>query len=238
MKRAILIAMALISAQAATVAHAEERALTVLLEGGPDANTFAIGLSADGKTYAIKSNATLEVGGTVCWHPGGAPTELLCEAPPIAGFEVNAGDGDDNVQVDPRVLIPVTLLGGLGNDTLVGGTGNDKLVGDGGRDRLDGGNGNDALFGGLGADVLMGEAGNDALTGEAGPDMLSGSAGRDLLAGNAGSDTLAGGNGADVLNGGAGPDQLFGGYGSDILVGGAIDRIVGGPGRDTVQSRE
>jgi Ca2+-binding RTX toxin-like protein len=234
MKKAILIATVSISALAATVAHAEERALTVLLEGGPEANTFTIDLSADGKAYTIKSNASLEVGGSVCWHPGGVPSELLCEAPPIAGFEVGAGDGDDNVQVDAKVLIPVTLLGGLGNDTLSGGSGSDKLVGDGGDDRLNGGLGNDALFGGPGDDILIGEGGNDVLAGEAGSDTLSGGPGRDALAGGAGRDTLFGGSGDDALSGGAGPDRLFGGIGNDKLVGGPIDKIVGGPGRDTV----
>jgi Ca2+-binding RTX toxin-like protein len=234
MKKAILIATILSSAFAATVVHAEERALTVLLEGGPNADTFAIDLSADGKTYTIKSDAALEVGSSVCWHPGGVPSELLCEAPRIAGFEVNAGDGDDNVQIDAKVLIPVTLLGGLGNDTLVGGSGNDKLVGDGGDDRLNGGSGNDALIGGPGDDALIGEGGNDGLAGETGSDTLSGGPGRDALAGGPGRDTLFGGPGDDSLVGGAGPDRLFGGTGNDKLAGGPIDKIVGGPGRDTV----
>ncbi len=77
----------------------------------------------------IDSIAPLEVGGEVCWHPEERETQLLCEAAPIGGFEVNAGAGDDVVSVDPRIRIAATLRGGPGNDRLSGGGGADKLIG-------------------------------------------------------------------------------------------------------------
>ncbi len=47
----------------------------------------------------IDSAVPLEVGGTVCENSPGNPNELICKAPLVAGFEVNAGSGDDTVAV-------------------------------------------------------------------------------------------------------------------------------------------
>ena len=123
MKRSILIATVLLATQFATVARGAEQSLTVLLAGGSEANTISIALSADGRSYVIDSVAELEVGGNTCSHPEGMSNELICEATWIAGFEVNAGAGDDSVTVARGVAIPVTLRGGPGNDRLIGGAG-------------------------------------------------------------------------------------------------------------------
>lgn len=181
MKRMILIAIAVLAAQAAMVAHAAEPPLTVLLAGGEEANVITISLSPDGRTYTIDSVVQLEVGGNVCWHPDGQENELVCEAASIGGFEVNAGGGDDSVTVAANVPIPVTLRGGPGQDRLVGGAGADKLVG------------------GTGDDVLIGRAGADSLFGGPGDDRLVGCAGNDLLRGGPGEDTLLGGSGQNEL---------------------------------------
>lgn len=182
MKRAILIAVTMaMAAGAAPSAPAAETPLTVLLAGGAEESDIRIALSPDGRTYVIDSVAPLEVGGNVCWHPEGQPNELICEAAPIGGFEVNAGSGDDSVSVAREVPIPVTLRGGPGEDRLAGGSGGDKLVG------------------GVGNDVLIGRAGADSLFGGPGGDRLVGCSGNDLLQGNSGSDTLLGGSGQDTL---------------------------------------
>ncbi len=182
MKRAILIAMTVLAAAAAvTTPAAGKQSLTVLLAGGVEESQITIALSADGRSYVIDSVAPLEVGGDVCWHPEGMPNELLCEAAPIGGFEVNAGAGDDSVTVAREVPIPVTLRGGPGLDRLVGGGGGDKLVG------------------GPDNDVLIGRAGADSLFGGPGDDRLAGCAGDDLLRGNSGVDTLLGGSGRNLL---------------------------------------
>ena len=54
----------------------------------------------------------------VCAHPEGNPNELLCEAPAIAGFEVNAGGGDDRSSSRQDVRSRSTLRGGPGDDRL------------------------------------------------------------------------------------------------------------------------
>jgi hypothetical protein len=181
MKKALLIASMVLVAQAAAVAHAAEPSLNLLLAGGAEANTISIALSPDGRSYAIDSAEPLEVGGDVCAHPEGRENELLCEAASIAGFEVNAGAGDDSITLARTVPIPVTLRGGPGDDKLVGGAGDDKLIGGPGNDVLIGRGGADSLFGGPGDDRLIGGPGNDSLHGEAGEDVLVGGTGLNEL---------------------------------------------------------
>jgi Ca2+-binding RTX toxin-like protein len=181
LKRAILILLVLLAASPATAVHAGPKPKTynVLLAGGEEANTIRIWLTPDGRSYVIDSIVALEVGGEVCVNPEGNPNELVCGAPSIASFEVNAGGGDDQVWVMPKVTVPVTMRGGEGHDRLVGGGGPDKLIGGAGRDRLIGGRGDDALYGGKGVDVLLGGPGADLLRGGEGRDRLRGGAGMD-----------------------------------------------------------
>ena len=80
---------------------------------------------------------------------------------------VDAGPGDDRVEVSPTLAKPTQLMGGGGNDVLVGGRGKDVLVGGDGDDRLSGGRGADTLLGGGGADVLEGGTQNDLLVSSA-----------------------------------------------------------------------
>ncbi|HVO54450.1 MAG TPA: hypothetical protein VMT37_08560 [Solirubrobacterales bacterium] len=179
MKKAIPILLAVLAAFLSPLAHADERALTVLLAGDASANAFRIGLSADGRSYLIQSSAPLEVGGGICTHPEGSPDALECEAAAIAGFEVNGGAGNDRVSLTRAVKVPATLRGGPGDDRLTGGSGNDKLLGGSGNDRLVGGGGEDWLFGGPGKDRLYGGPGDDRLVGGPGEDVLVGGPGRD-----------------------------------------------------------
>lgn len=117
---------------------------------------------------------------------GGAPPALTT---------VNLGDGDDKLQTFDDA--PVSVDGGVGDDSIAG----SKLA--------------DTLLGGLGRDTLSGLDGNDRLEGAGGNDSLNGGAGADRLHGQ---------NGNDTLNGGGGNDLLFGGSSStDTIIGGAGD---------------
>ncbi|MGA8747136.1 MAG: hypothetical protein WB507_14895 [Solirubrobacterales bacterium] len=180
MMKKTLIAIAALATLVPSPAHAGSSAVDVLLAGGPEANVISIKLSPDGREYVIDSNATLEVG-AVCVNPAGDPTELICPAPQVSGFEVNAGEGNDTVTVAREVPVGVTLRGGPGNDRLVGGSGNDKLIGGPGNDTLIGGPGNDTLIGGPGNDTLIGGPGNDRLIGGPGNDTLIGGPGENEL---------------------------------------------------------
>jgi Ca2+-binding RTX toxin-like protein len=177
MKKAILISLAILAAQAPGIVHAKPQTFTILLAGGEEANTIHIWLSPDGRDYVIDSIVPLEVGGTICANPEGNANELICEASTIAGFEVNAGGGNDRVTVAREVPVPVTLRGGQGDDDLVGGAGPDELIGGAGNDRLVGRSGTDRLYGGGGNDTLIGGPGNDVLRGGPGQDVLIGGPG-------------------------------------------------------------
>lgn len=179
MKRAILIMLAILAAQAAPVAHAETT-YTVVLAGGTTESMIHIWLTPDGRSYVIDSVAPLEVGGTICENTPGVPNELVCKAPLVAGFEVNAGEGDDTVSVASAVEVPVTMRGGPGHDTLIGGGGPDKLIGGEDNDKLAGRGGDDVLYGGPGNDVLLGGPGNDLLRG-GGTDVMNGGSGHNTL---------------------------------------------------------
>jgi Ca2+-binding RTX toxin-like protein len=181
MKKAILISLAILAAHAPAPAlgAVQPQTFNVLLAGGDEANRIHIWLSTDGRNYVIDSAVPLEVGGTICANPPGNPNELVCGAPSISGFEVNAGGGDDKVAVARNVPISVTLRGGSGDDFLLGGAGPDKLLGGSGDDRLVGRRAEDFLYGGPGRDTLIGGPGSDLLRGGPGEDRLHGGPGED-----------------------------------------------------------
>lgn len=181
MKRTILILLAILAAQAATVARAEATSYTVVLAGGTAQNMIHIWLTPDGYSYVIDSAVPLEVGGSVCENAAGNPNELICKAPMVAGFEFNAGPGDDSISVSRVIDIPVTVRGGPGADTLIGGGGPDKLIGGDGNDRLSGRGGDDLIFGGPGADTITGGSGNDTLRGGLGADSIDGGMGENSI---------------------------------------------------------
>jgi Ca2+-binding RTX toxin-like protein len=179
MKKLFLTVLLVLVAGSTAVAHATERSVTVLLVGGPSTDVLDIKLSQDGRSYLVDASAPLEAGGGICAKPEESVHQLICEAMPIAGFEVNAGGGEDYVIISPKILIPTTLRGGPGRDRLRGGGGADKLVGGSGNDSLLGEGGEDWLFGGPGEDMLWGGPGDDRLVGGPGSDYLNGGQGTD-----------------------------------------------------------
>ncbi len=181
MKKILLISFAIVALAAPAMARADSQTYTVLLAGGAEESNIRIWLTPDGRNYVIDSVAELEVGGEVCVHGEGKANELVCPAPPIAGFEVNAGGGDDRVTVARQVTVPVTMRGSAGSDVLTGGAGDDKLIGGYGRDRLVGGQGDDLLIGGEGNDLLLGGPGHDMLRGGYGKDTLVEGSGKDAI---------------------------------------------------------
>lgn len=181
MKKAIIILFAIAAMQAPALAPAQTATFNVLLAGGDEPNAIHIWLDPEGRNYIIDSIVPLEVGGSVCTNPAGKPNELICSAPAIAGFEVNAGGGDDKVSVSKNVLIPVTMRGGSGRDSLLGAGGGDKLIGGAGDDRLVGWRGDDLLAGGPGNDTLLGGLGNDVIFSGSGNDIVRGGPGSNFV---------------------------------------------------------
>src|SRR4051812_34449903 len=152
-------------------------------------------------------------------------------------ISVNAGNGNDKVQINNNVpYVSSTISGSGGTDTLTGGVGNDSIDGDNSNDTLSGGGG--------GADLLRGDGGFDtanysdrtdnltiSLDGAANDganggnehdnvqteEVIAGS-GNDTLEGSDGDDFLAGGAGADVIHGNGGNDDITGSSGQDELL--------------------
>jgi Ca2+-binding RTX toxin-like protein len=135
------------------------------------------------------------------------------------------------------VRIPVSVIGGLGNDSITTGAGNDSVFGQAGVDSILGNDGNDDLNAGYagtdpaiattGADLIDGGAGNDRLSAADASGMQAfGRAGRDTIAGAGGHDTLYGGGDNDLIMGAGGDDRILPGLGADTLFAGA--------GRDTL----
>lgn len=181
MKKSLLIVLTLFASLLAPPAHGESGPLTLLLSGNRADNVFQISLSPDGREYLISSGAMLEAGGDLCHHPEERMTELACEAPAIAGFEVNVAGGDDTVVLSSDIPVPATLRGGPGRDRLIGGSVADKVVGGPAADFLGGRRGDDLLLGGPGDDRLIGGQGNDRLLGGPGTDLLVGGPGQNSL---------------------------------------------------------
>ena len=131
-----------------------EKSINLVLAGSPGDDRITIELSADGRSYEIDSATPLEVASPVCSHPEKVQEDLVCEAAPIAGFEVNTGVGNDSVVIGRLVPVPATIRGGEGDDVLVGGAAADKLIGGPGNDILQGGTGQNTLVGGPGKNVI------------------------------------------------------------------------------------
>ena len=90
----------------------------------------------------------------------------------VTAIDIDAGAGNDLVQIGATVAKDATIRGGEGNDRLLGGRGHDTLLGEGGHDYLFGLLGNDSLDGGPGNDWLFGGPGFDTLIGGAGKNKL------------------------------------------------------------------
>ena len=221
---------------------------TLIIHAGPYANLRRRGNTSD----------THEDAKITQLAPGTMKVELLGLEQVFTDVQqifMSGGFGDDSLLLID-VDVPVTVLGGAGNDILVGtakrdyldgGAGNDELRGRGEADKIYGGDGDDLIFGGgrdslaripedkdslFGNDladvVLSGGTGRDVIFAGAGDDLfVDGGAGRDIIFGEEGDDTLKGGTGVDLLIGGAGGDILLGEEGNDALLGGLLSDLAG-----------
>lgn len=163
---------------------------------------------------------------------------------PVAGFSsirvFQAGGNDQFVEQTSysasAISIPVTLLGGDGNDNLQGtGTG-DAIDGGAGADTINGRAGADSLNGGIGADVIQGGDGVDAVTYAGRADNVTvnlGTSGTDdggTQDGAAGARDNVNSSDIEKVVGGSGDDEI---NGNGILSPLTFD---GGPGADTLRA--
>lgn len=138
-------------------------------------------------------------------------TELSVPLADLERIWIDAGDGDDTVQIN---------LGAAGQEvhsTVYGGTGDDRLIG---------GDGPDTLFGSVGDDTLLGRGGRD---------YLSGGFGADTLDGGDDNDRLDGGRGVDHVTGDPELDRLVLGRPDYLTVGINDPRLAGNDSLDALQ---
>jgi hypothetical protein len=183
---------------------------------------------------------------------------VKCPAALITRIVVNLGDDDDvlSAPVSPAVetAIAMTIDGGTGVDSLRGGAGPDVISGGDGGDFLAMTTGADDVSGGAGFDsastsslnavtVSLDDLANDGQAGGAqGANVrsdienLSGTSGDDVLIGSDGGNELDGLGGNDTIIGRGGVDFVTLGEGNDTaeIQDGLGERVLCGPGDDTV----
>jgi Ca2+-binding RTX toxin-like protein len=154
----------------------------------------------------------------------------------VTAIKVDVKGGDDLACIGRR-SVPVTLVGGAGNDSLSAGNGNDKVYGGPGNDYLFGRDGNDTLDGGTGGDEMLGGNEVDTVDYSARNTSLYVGVGEHDDDGEAGEHDNVRGD-VEVVLGGKGNDHLTTIYhdGRPLeLVGGAgIDTLGGVNGADTL----
>lgn len=156
---------------------------------------------------------------------------------PVDLIDVNLGDGDDELNVSAERSDTFSTAS---VDDVDGGHGGDQiLLGYGGS--ANGGPGDDLLD--SDADpfarsaYLDGGRGRDLVTGSSAADDLTGGLGHDVVRGRRGDDRVAGGGeGHDRVYGGPGADQLDDQDFYAVALGRDSDKLVGGRGRDIVES--
>jgi RTX calcium-binding nonapeptide repeat (4 copies) len=194
----------------------------------------------------------------------GRPVRNVCSIgnAGLQSLTIDLRGGDDVVEVDEEGLAPpITVLGGVGNDsikvqsisarTLRGGDGDDVMDATGASGSVgvtwDGGAGRDvASFGtpsrngnplNVAASLVTGQAmlSGFSLQGVYGVQRTDTLTAIERVWGTPEGDILTGAAGNDELLGGGGPDNLNGGGGNDSLGGGpGLDNLVPGTGADTM----
>ncbi len=134
----------------------------------------------------------------------------------IQSLMIVADGGSDTVR--NHTSIPMTALGGSGNDNIMGGYAKDIIFGESGDDEIRGRHGDDIIYGGNNNDKLSGDEGDDTIYGEHGRDVLNGGADNDNLYGGDDYDRLYGEGGNDGLFGGDDFDRLYAGTGYDRIL--------------------
>jgi uncharacterized delta-60 repeat protein len=106
--------------------------------------------------------------------------EQLVTESDVDRISIDAGDGDDKVEIDAGLLIPSRIDGGNGFDTISGGGDADQITGGIGRDTITGNGGRDRLVGGFDDDVFFARDGEiDTIDGGPGNDLSQLDAGLD-----------------------------------------------------------
>jgi Ca2+-binding RTX toxin-like protein len=247
----------LLLAPAALGSTADTTATAVNVDAqGNETNRILVKYTLVPDEYTITDTVGITAQGT-CTQVN--PTTVTCPGPGVTAITVDAGQGDDRVELDQATIpsaVGADLNGGQNKDTLIsangadvldGSSGNDSLNGNGGADEFKGGGGNDTVsYSGrvAGVTVTIGSGtANDGnaldQTGIKRDDVdkdvegVVGTGAADVLTGERSGETLNGGAGNDTLTGNGGGDTLLGFAGNDLLSGGdADDALIASAGND------
>ncbi len=158
-------------------------------------------------------------------------------------ISINAGLGDDTIEVNHLTGATLTVSGGGDDGVDITTAGSGALISDDGGDTLyfkdltSGTGVTVSLIGGTfketGSLLTHAVSGVENVTGSDFDDNVIGSTGSNILAGGDGTDSLSGLAGVDVIKGEDGDDTLFGGNDTDHLLGGiGKDAMSGDSGAD------
>ncbi|MFZ4509805.1 MAG: IPT/TIG domain-containing protein [Candidatus Nanopelagicales bacterium] len=150
----------------------------VVITAGPGVTDFA-----PAETLVITSNKgsvaiVIDEGTARLWStttgctqaPESSPVSSLTCTGSFTGVTVDFSRSRVTTQSAVIGTLPLTFLGGSGNDGVYGATGADRIFGAGGDDDLFGGSSDDTIDGGLGNDTVEGELGSDWMYGGPGAD--------------------------------------------------------------------
>ena len=147
-------------------------------------------------------------------------TRAACPVDGADAIEVVMGPGNDFVQVESALPLPLTVYLGGGSDKFIGNAESDTCYSGGSRrNRCVGGPGNDVCITGEKNSDCVGGAGNDYCRTGSGSDGCWGGPGEDVCIMGPGRDGCHGEGGDDRLYGGPGADQLYGGTGTNFCDG-------------------
>ncbi|MEZ6133641.1 MAG: Ig-like domain-containing protein [Pirellulaceae bacterium] len=109
---------------------------TLVINAGPYAGRRSPGSSTDGsETFEVTQQPSGAIQVTYdLVAANGSVTKVSREFTGAQRIYFNGGAGNDKITIDPSVTIPVTLIGGRGNDILIGGSGNTTFAGGSGND--------------------------------------------------------------------------------------------------------
>jgi len=183
-------------------------------------------LSAGGGSLFFSSEGTGIAAGSGCRGSNGSETgrgTATCSLAGVTAVEAVLGPGDDAFSAQSGLPVPLTVLGGAGNDELGGPPGDDRTNAAGVR-----------LFGGEGADQIRGSgAGNTLVDAGPGDDAVFAPAGGVRgsvlrILGGSGADRVVAGNSElrEEVEAGPGDDTI------DVAEGGG-DSVACGDGADT-----
>jgi Ca2+-binding RTX toxin-like protein len=168
---------------------------------------------------------------------GGDPIQVLFDRDVVSSILMTSYDGDDELTAISTVEIPVTLIGGDGDDTLRGSVGADSIRGGAGDDVMYGGNGNDTLRGAGGDDSMYGSLGHDDIEDTSGHNYVAAGSGDDIVVTGWGRDTIVSGGGDDYIASAGAADEIRSGGGEDtVLSGSGNDDIDSGSNADDIRS--